>query len=818
MKKFLSFVIALALAVSTIPAAFASEIDAEGAGGSVPVVLTQEATSFSVTVPTALPVYVSADHEISVATDAKIINNNFGSVRVKSLTVEDLNGWTLRKFETDFSKSKVDSYEYGLQFMGSNVNTDGSCSVANFSVINGNSSLHFDYDANISMLSNPVELNIAKVVFVVGWNDGSGIVEPNPEPEPEPNPEPGPGPGAEALTEYPWEYTVQSDGTANLTKYIGRFGSDVNLVVPNTIGGYAVSKLEDCIAPTTTNSAGTTKQYSDVVFNKVTIEDGVTLASRTFREATINDLYIGKNVIFENSYLDNMSAGYVSTPFGYAGAGGYHYMVKGVNINSIETHSVIPNGATFGYCDALTRVIIGSEVSSLNRFLFRSCSNLSGIIVMNTADGITLTTPGGIEGNGGNPLPLSYYKFMGTDYDSDAIPIILNSSNINMVGYTAGDTSLVIPSQFDYEGSKYTVVGIGDNTFKSQTKLTSIEIPASVDSIGTNAFDGCTGLTTVVFNGQVSEIKNYTFNNCMALTTCELPDGVTSIGTRAFYGCKVLNMSRLPSELVAIGDNAFYNCKALSLSELPDGVSTIEKSAFGGCSALALTALPSSVDSIGIGAFANCTSLTVNNIHAGTTVGNVAFQGCTGITDMTVGSNATIGTGVFQSCTNLNNVTFGSGVTIADGSNLFNGCSKLQTVDLSAADITTAGKRMFYQCKMLTTVQLPSSLNVLGEEMFVGCTSLVFDFTGITEIGAKCFNGSTFTSVEMPDVVTIGANAFQWSSSLESVSMPKVETIGKYAFANCSSLTSVTMPHAENVSIGSSAFYKCGDITYTYVD
>ena len=70
----------------------------------------------------------------------------------------------------------------------------------------------------------------------------------------------------------------------------------------------------------------------------------------------------------------------------------------------------------------------------------------------------------------------------------------------------------------------------------------------------------------------------------------------------------------------------------------------------------------------------------------------------------------------------------------------------------------------------------------------------------------------------MPDVVTIGANAFQWSKSLESVSMPKVETIGKYAFANCSSLTSVTMPHAENVSIGSSAFYKCGDITYTYVD
>ena len=815
MKKFLSLVIALALAVSTIPSAFASEVDAEGSGGSVPVVLTQEATSFSVTIPTALPVYVSADHEISVATDAKIINNNFGSVQVKSLTVEDLNGWTLMSFNSDFSKSKVDSYEYGLQFMGSNVNTDGSCSVANFSVINGNSSLHLDYDANISMLSNPVELNIAKVIFVVGWNDGSSIVDPDPDPDPDPD---EPDPGAQTFTEYPWEYTVESDGTTNLTNYIGEFGSDVNLVVPNTIGGHTVSTLEDCVAQLETVGGSEERQYSDVVFNKVTIEDGVTLAARTFREATINDLYIGKNVTFEQIFRDKLSSGYVSTPFGYAGASGSYYRVKGVNINTIETHSVIPNGATFGYCDTLTRVIIGSEVTSLNRHLFKSCSNLSGIIVMNTADGITMTSSDDIEGNSGSPLPLSYYKFMGMDYDSDAIPVILNSSNINMVGYTAGDTSLVIPSQFDYEGSTYTVVGIGDNTFKSQTKLTSIEIPASVESIGTNAFDGCTGLTTVVFKGQLSEIKNYTFNNCTALTTCELPDGVTSIGTRAFYGCKVLNMSSLPSELETIGDNAFYNCKALSVSELPDGISTIEKAAFSGCSALALTELPSSIDSIGNAAFANCTSLTVNNIPAGATVNTSAFQGCSGITNMTVGRNAEIGTQVFQSCTNLSDVTFGSGATIADGTNLFNGCSKLQTVDLSAADITTAGKRMFYQCKLLTTVQLPDSMTVLGEEMFGGCTSLEFDFTGITEIGASCFNSSTFTSVDMPDVVTIGASAFQYSSSLTSVSMPKVETIGKSAFASCSSLTSVTMPHEENVSIGSNAFYKCGDITYTYVD
>ena len=90
----------------------------DGGSGAVPVVLTQKVTKFSVTVPTVLPVYMSVTHEIEVATDAKIINNGFGPVCVKSVQVDSLKDWELVEFEADLTGGKVNEHKYGLQLCG----------------------------------------------------------------------------------------------------------------------------------------------------------------------------------------------------------------------------------------------------------------------------------------------------------------------------------------------------------------------------------------------------------------------------------------------------------------------------------------------------------------------------------------------------------------------------------------------------------------------------------------------------------------------------------------------------------------------------
>ena len=56
------------------------------------------AISASVVVPTALPVAVGTDGTVSTATDAKIINNSFGAVKVANISIEAAQGWSLAAF------------------------------------------------------------------------------------------------------------------------------------------------------------------------------------------------------------------------------------------------------------------------------------------------------------------------------------------------------------------------------------------------------------------------------------------------------------------------------------------------------------------------------------------------------------------------------------------------------------------------------------------------------------------------------------------------------------------------------------------------
>ena len=50
------------------------------------------ATKMSVTVPTVLPIAVGTDGTVSTATDAKIVNNSFGAVKVNSVSIEAAQG------------------------------------------------------------------------------------------------------------------------------------------------------------------------------------------------------------------------------------------------------------------------------------------------------------------------------------------------------------------------------------------------------------------------------------------------------------------------------------------------------------------------------------------------------------------------------------------------------------------------------------------------------------------------------------------------------------------------------------------------------
>lgn len=151
-------------------------------------------------------------------------------------------------------------------------------------------------------------------------------------------------------------------------------------------------------------------------------------------------------------------------------------------------------------------------------------------------------------------------------------------------------------------------------TFSDCTALIAIEIPASVRGIETAAFNGCSSLTTVTFEegSQLKTISGYyfksstsndyygsgAFSNCTALTSIEIPASVETIGAAAFKGCSSLATVTFEkgSQLKTIGGGylntsygfygAFSNCTALKTIEIPASVETIKAAAFYGCSYL----------------------------------------------------------------------------------------------------------------------------------------------------------------------------------------------------------------------------------------
>ena len=66
-----------------------------------------------------------------------------------------------------------------------------------------------------------------------------------------------------------------------------------------------------------------------------------------------------------------------------------------------------------------------------------------------------------------------------------------------------------------YNGTTYTVTGIGGATFYNRSKLTSVTIPNSVTSIGSYAFAYCSGLTNITIPNSVTGIGDYAFDNCI---------------------------------------------------------------------------------------------------------------------------------------------------------------------------------------------------------------------------------------------------------------------------------------------------------------
>ena len=268
-----------------------------------------------------------------------------------------------------------------------------------------------------------------------------------------------------------------------------------------------------------------------------------------------------------------------------------------------------------------------------------------------------------------------------------------------------------------------TLITIGEEMFY-QSDLRSVVIPTNVTTVGYSAFKRCSSLTTVTFEKE-SQLKTIggdyyygAFSDCTALTSIEIPASVETIGNTAFSDCSSLATVTFEkgSRLKTIGNNAYYRCTSLTSIEIPASVETIEKKAFMHCSSLATVTFEKGSQLKTIagdsydGAFSDCTALTSIEIPASVeTIEATAFKRCSKLATVTFEKGSqlkTIGGGYSSSS------HFG---TYSDYYGAFSDCSSLTSIEIPAS-VETIEATAFKRCSKLTTITFEkgSQLKIIG--------------------------------------------------------------------------------------------------------
>ena len=355
---------------------------------------------------------------------------------------------------------------------------------------------------------------------------------------------------------YKYDYEVDANGNATITKFLGPVDSEgnvdstntgsYNITIPTELGGCPVTGLgENSFAVDSYDRYPGNPLCSNI--HSVTIPQNVkSVGYRAFHgcdgleSLTFHGESIGTEAFYGCTSLTTLSLG--------------------------ENIKMIGFGSFQG-CSSLTSVTIPQSVTSIGSYAFKSCSDLDSVTIKDAT----------------------------TSIGDDAFN-----------GCTSLTTLLL--------GKNITTIGEG--AFTDCTALTEVTIPQNVTSIGLFTFLRCTSLTKLSL-GNIETIGVDAFAGCSNLRTITIPDSVTDIGAGAFMFCSNLESVTIPEKVTAIKSWTFKFCSNLRTITIPDNVTNIDESAFEACSNLESITIPEKVTAIKSDTFKDCSNLKYIILPAG---------------------------------------------------------------------------------------------------------------------------------------------------------------------------------------------------------
>lgn len=156
---------------------------------------------------------------------------------------------------------------------------------------------------------------------------------------------------------------------------------------------------------------------------------------------------------------------------------------------------------------------------------------------------------------------------------------------------------------------------------------------------------------------------------------------------------------------------------------IPNCITIIGQEAFFGCTKLEKVTIPNSVKIIGQEAFSGCSAIkNITLPNSITEIHNYAFAKCYNLIEITIPNGVTSIYGLFSECNALKKVELPSSLELI-GDEVFTCCRSLETVNIPES-VTEIGEYTFLDCQNLKKIVIPKNVICIGSQAFIGCTEL----------------------------------------------------------------------------------------------
>ena len=265
-------------------------------------------------------------------------------------------------------------------------------------------------------------------------------------------------------------------------------------------------------------------------------------------------------------------------------------------LRNVELKNVTEIGdMVFENCEKLESIVIPETLEEIGASVFGGCSSLQDIDLPN------------------KPLALDHNTFYGSAYYEDKSNwengvlyvdnylLVINSDFLNVTEYEVKEGTIAIANNaFLNNARNLTKISlpeglklIGEKAFSSLYKLSSVNIPSSVDTIGYNAF-ASTGISSnstnwsdngLYIDGWLVNVQN------TKISEFEVKEGTIGVSNGSdvsFFPSSARKITKLtlPTSLRYIGKNSFKQLTLIKEISLGGSLEFIKEGAFAVCSSL----------------------------------------------------------------------------------------------------------------------------------------------------------------------------------------------------------------------------------------